>query len=247
MTDSTSKNKSHSDSDYRSLNQAIGYQFKDASLLSTALTHRSLLEKEPSCAHGINNERLEFLGDAVLSLVTASYLYQENGFLSEGDLSRMRAQFVCQNNLSQAARNLSLGNFIKSDKAMRMSGNNNSKAILADALEALIGAVFIDGGLPSAEQTIFKVLGYPSTKLAAVEKDAKTALQEIVQANFQDAPKYVLLESTGPAHAPTFVVGVKIKDELVAMAKGENKKSAAQNAAHLALAKFLPETYGKNG
>jgi ribonuclease-3 len=220
------------------LARAIGHTFFDLTLLDTALTHKSVLDKPVAHAHGLNNERLEFLGDAVLSLVTAYYLYRQNGLMNEGDLSRMRAQFVCQENLSRSAKDLSLGDFILSDKAMRASGSTNSKAILADALEALIGAVFIDGGLKVAEKVIFTILGYPSTHLGHIEKDAKTRLQEIVQAHIQEAPKYVVLESRGPAHAPTFVVGIKVDNEIIASAQGDSKKSAAQNAAVIALEKY---------
>lgn len=231
------KNSKQNDrtADHALLTHAIGYQFNDPTLLLTALTHKSVIDKELNTCHGQNNERLEFLGDAVLSLVTANHLYRQNGFMNEGDLSRLRAQFVCKDGLSQAAKKLGLGEFILSDKAMRSSGSNNSPAVLADALEALIGAVFIDGGLFMAEAVIFRILGLPATKVGECEKDAKTKLQEIVQANIQDAPKYVVLEASGPAHAPTFLVGVKINDEIVATATGENKKSAAQNAASLAL------------
>lgn len=223
------------------LPKAIGYNFADPNLLLTALTHKSASDKDKNYGHGYNNERLEFLGDAVLSLVTANYLYRHNTSINEGDLSRMRAQFVCQENLSQAAKKMGLGEFIVSDKAMRASGSTNSKSILADALEAVIGAIFIDGGLLAAEEAILKMLGTPSTKLSAYPVDAKTKLQELVQASTQSAPRYILLSSSGPAHAPTFVVGVEVKGELIAEAQGENKKIAAQHAASQALIKLTPE------
>lgn len=223
---------------YPILLKAIGYQFNDETLLLTALTHKSAAEKNNATAHGINNERLEFLGDAVLSLVTADYLYCQHNFMNEGDLSRLRAQFVCQENLSCAAKKINLGNYLVSDKSMRASGSNQSKAILADALEAVLGAVYLDGGFESAKSVIFTVLGYPLARLNHLEKDAKTKLQEIVQGTIQTAPKYVVLEVSGPPHAPTFLVGVKINDEIVASASGENKRTAAQNAAAKALEKF---------
>lgn len=218
---------------------AIGYQFSDPELLLVALTHKSVVDKEAINPHGANNERMEFLGDAVLSLVTASYLYQQNSFLSEGELSQLRARFVCQDSLSNAARNIDLGRFIMGDRAMRASGSKNSKAVLADAVEAIIGAVYIDGGLKAAEEVVFKLVGIPSTKLGHIEKDAKTRLQEKIQAETHTAPKYVVLETQGPAHAPTFLIGVKIRNEIVASATGESKKLAAQMAASLALEKLL--------
>lgn len=221
--------------DYEGFMKSIGYQFSDMSILMTALTHKSAMDKEINPGHGHHNERMEFLGDAVLSLVTANYLYRHNAFLNEGELSRLRAQFVCEENLSRAAKTLGLGDFITSDKAMRASGCTHAKSVLADALEALIGAVFIDGGLLAAEEVIFKILSWPSVKLSTMEKDAKTKLQEIVQSEIRDSPKYIVLKKSGPAHAPTFLVGVKIQDEMIASAEGENKRIAAQNAAQRAL------------
>jgi len=229
--------------DHQTLVYNLGYSFKDPSLLITAFTHRSKLESSGQNGHGANNERLEFLGDAVLSLVTANHLYRQHYHMNEGDLSRLRAQFVCEGNLTDAARSLGLGNYILSDKAMRSSGSTYSKAILADTLEALFGAVFLDGGLEAAEQVIFKILGHPFSQVNKADKDAKTKLQEMVQASLKDAPKYVVLESSGPPHAPTFVVGVKIKGEIVATAAGESKKIAAQAAAALAVAKIEKEGF----
>lgn len=233
------KNKSQALENYAGLSKLIGYQFNDPTLLLTAITHKSASGREEISAHGANNERLEFLGDAVLSLVTADYLYRQNVHMNEGDLSRLRAQFICQENLSRAAKKMALGDFLLSDKAMRASGSNNSKAILADALEAIIGAVFIDGGLIKAQEVIFHLLGLPSNKVLEKERDYKTRLQEVVQANIQRAPKYVVLDSSGPAHAPTFLVGVKIDDSIIATGSGENKRVAAQNAASNALEKYL--------
>jgi ribonuclease-3 len=223
--------------DSSALSKTIGYNFQDPNLLLTALTHKSALKRVTN-AHGANNERLEFLGDAVLSVVAANYLYQQSDHLNEGALSRLRAQFICEDNLSLAAKRIGLGDFIHSDKAMRASGSNNSKAILADAMEAIFGAVFLDGGLKASEEVIFNVLGFPSCDVLESEKDFKTRLQEMVQANIQSAPQYVVLETSGPAHAPTFLVGVKIKESIVATGSGENKRRAAQNAASNALEMF---------
>ncbi len=220
--------------DICALSRAIGYEFQDPALLSMALTHKSARIKDEEQEH-INNERLEFLGDAVLSLVTADFLYRSKKYLREGDLSRLRAQFVCQENLALGAQSIKLGDFLLSDKAMRSAGSHLTPAVLSDALEAIFGAVFIDGGIESARSCIFAVLGEPSLKLSVLEKDAKTKLQELVQGMLHQAPKYIVLEKEGPAHAPSFLVGVKVKDKLLASARGENLKNAAQNAALLAL------------
>lgn len=224
--------------DWQALTVAMGYQFRDPSLLLTALKHKSCSDIKVAGTHGHNNERLEFLGDAVLSVVAANYLYQENNFFSEGDLSRLRAQFVCQENLSEAAREIDLGHFIMGDRAMRASGSTNSKAVLADAMEAIIGAVFMDGGLEAAEQVVFKILGKPSLTLEPNSKDPKTRLQEVIQAKLHASPSYVTVEIKGPAHAQTFVMGVMVNNEVIAMGEGVNKKVAAQNAAIIALEKF---------
>lgn len=220
--------------------KALGYEFQDPGLLQIALTHKSIPEPKNYLQHGSNNERLEFLGDAVLSLVTANFLYHEHGGrISEGDLSRMRSQFVCQENLSLAAKKIDLGDYVISDKAVRASGSNNSKSILADTLEAIFGAIYLDGGLLAAQEAIFHVLGKPSTTVNAASVDPKTKLQELVQSMYQDAPRYVVLKKSGPAHSPTFEVGVEIRGEIAAIASGESKKTAAQNAAVIALAAFL--------
>lgn len=209
--------------------EALGYQFRDQTLLSCALTHKSARKKELCGEHGINNERLEFLGDAVLSLVTADFLYAKKPRFNEGELSRLRAQFVCHDNLSAAAIRFNLSAYIASDRIIR------STAVLSDAMEAIFGAVFIDGGLEAARRVIFRALGEPSIRLKEQDKDSKTKLQELVQGNIQQAPKYIVLDKNGPAHAPTYLVGVKVNNELVASATGENMKSAAQNAALIAL------------
>jgi ribonuclease-3 len=220
------------------LSRAIAYDFQDSSLALMALTHKSARIKDADDEVHFNNERLEFLGDAVLSLVTADFLYKNRKHLREGDLSRLRAQYVCQENLALGAAGIKLGDYLVSDKAMRASGSNLTPAVLADALEAIFGAVYIDGGLEKARLTVFAVLGEPSLKISCIEKDAKTKLQEVIQANIHQAPKYVVLDKHGPAHAPTFLVGVKVKDKLLASASGENLKIAAQNAAVLALSSY---------
>lgn len=217
------------------LQKIIGYQFKDENLLITALTHKSVLLTGPAAPYGPHNERLEFLGDSVLSLVTADYLFHHQGIFSEGDLSRLRAQYVCESSLALCAQKLKLEDFIQSDKAMRRSGSNSSKSVLADTLEAIIGAVYLDGGLPAARDMVVRVLDEPPSNVKGYEKDHKTKLQEKLQHLGKKLPTYVVLNESGPAHAPVFEVGVEIDSEIVARACGENKKIASQNAANLAL------------
>ncbi len=204
------------------LSQLIGYTFKDISLPIIALTHRS---KSAS-----NNERLEFLGDAVLSLIAAQFLFSKKQYLKEGDLSALRASFVCQKYLSECASNHNLQKIIISDTA--------SPSILCDAVEAIIGAVFLDGGLDAAQAVTFKLLGEPKLELPLVLKDPKTELQELVQAKKLPSPEYELIDIEGPAHAPAFIMGVKIEGKLIAISKGESKKIAAQKAALEAMVLF---------
>jgi ribonuclease-3 len=213
---------------YSMLLKKLNYSFKNNKLLLCSLTHKSAAKKK-NIEVDIHNERLEFLGDAVLSLVAADFLYNQKQRFNEGDLSRLRAQFVCQDNLSKAARELNLGSYIISERTLR------SDAVLSDALEALIGAVFIDGGLEAAREVIFHVLGKPSLKLTILDKDAKTKLQELIQATYNKTPKYIVLEKKGPAHAPSFIIGVTINEQIISQAQGESIKGAAQKAAELAL------------
>lgn len=220
------------------LEKSLGYSFKDPNLLLKALTHKSAEASEHS-PFGPHNERLEFLGDAVLSLVTAEFLFNRAEVFSEGDLSRLRAQYVCQEFLFEAAKNLNLPQYILSDNAMRKSGSNHSKAVLADTLEAIFGAVFIDGGLDAARTLILSVLSEPSLKRDLTEKDWKTKLQEDLQGKGKKPPVYHVLEESGPPHAPTFLVGVEIDGHIVAKAQGENKKIASQNAAKEVLTIFV--------
>lgn len=217
------------------LQKAIGYTFKDQQLLTLALTHKSKKSQKLQNEHGRNNERLEFLGDAVLSLITAEYLYKEKSSLKEGELSKSRAEYVCKDFLYKKALNINLNKYIISDNSMRQSGSNSSPSILADTLEAIIGAVFIDGGLEIARETVFKVLGKPLLKVLEKPKDAKTLLQEKIQAQGLSTPKYEVLNASGPAHSPNFIIAVTVDGKILATSEGESKKSAAQNAAQKAL------------
>jgi ribonuclease III len=222
------------------LQKIVGHDLLDPSLLELAVTHKSAVRGVSS--PGLNNERLEFLGDAVLSLVTANYLFCNYTSFREGELSKMRALFVCRENLSKAAMEVGLGQYIASDKSMHASGSTNCKSILADALEAIIGAVFIDRGYEAAERAVFRLLGYPIENLNRDQIDAKTKLQEIIQASFHKPPKYIVLASDGPDHAPIFTMGVLVNGEILATAQGGNKKTAAQNAAGLLLEKLSSAT-----
>lgn len=219
------------------LQRLIGHVFAKPKLLELALTHKSANSSIDS-NYGLNNERLEFLGDAVLSLVAANYIFCHFTSCQEGDLSKMRALFVCQENLSKTAQRLGLGQYITSDKSTHASGATNTKSILADALEAIIGAVFIDAGYHAAEKVVFNMLGYPVLAPKSAQIDAKTKLQEIVQASCHKTPKYTMISADGPDHAPVFTMGVSINDEILAEGQGSNKKIAMQHAAEVLLEKL---------
>jgi len=208
------------------LSKIIGYDFNNQDLLKTALTHKS--------SNINNNERLEFLGDVVLSLVCSEFLFSKSA-LKEGELSRLRANFVCQEYLSQQARLINLQDFIISEQAMRRSGGLCLPSVLSDTLEAIFAAVYLDGGLEASKKVIFKVLGEPSLELGETFKDFKTKLQEALQGSGKNPPFYITLSTTGPDHAPTFLVAVMLDGEQLAQASGENKKAAEQNAAQKAL------------
>jgi len=210
---------------------AIDHAFADSSLLRQALTHRS---------YGVpHNERLEFVGDAVLNCVVALSLYERFPDLPEGDLSRVRAHLVNRDTLAQVARRLGLGAAIRLGEGELRSGGSGRPSILADALEAVIGAVFLDGGFAAARRTIDAAFADllrdadPST----LGKDPKTRLQEWLQAQRVAVPEYAIVAATGEAHAQQFVVECRIPAlSIVAAGTGASRRAAEQDAARQALA-----------
>lgn len=211
------------------LEKRIGYVFQDKSLLLRALTHRSFSKK--SSGKELHNETLEFLGDAVLSLVTVQELIEKLPLAQEGFLSQARAAFVCESNLAKAAKKLELGGLIRVDSSMRKSGPVDLPSVLADALEALIGGVYLDGGFAASQSLIRRILGEVELVVLSHEKDSKTKLQERIQAVIGSTPIYSVVQSSGPPHAPQFVVEVLVGDKSLATATGASKKEAAQQAA----------------
>jgi ribonuclease-3 len=214
----------------------INYSFKDHSLLREALTHRSALN-EAGGREARDNERLEFLGDAVLGLMVASLLLERFPDKQEGELSRLRASLVGEENLARVARSLELGSFLVMGKGERQTGGAERKSLLADAFEALLAAVYQDGGVAAASGFVARLFlplldGVVSD---VIGKDYKTALQELVQARFGVVPKYRIDGVTGPSHEQQFVVSVLLHDEQVGKGEGGSKKEAAQQAAKAAL------------
>lgn len=211
----------------------IGYPFKSPALLSQALTHRSF--------SGSNNERLEFLGDGALNCIIANQLYQRFPKLSEGDLSRLRAQLVKESSLAEIALGLSLGESLKLGEGELKSAGWRRPSILADALEAIIGAIYIDGGFQAAEMF---VLGLYQDKLSnidpkIIDKDAKSQLQEYLQGKKIDLPDYSVVSIEGEAHAQTFKIKCVInKLDISTIGEGTSRRIAEQQAAQLALEKI---------
>lgn len=211
---------------FDSLCQILAYRFGDESLLLTALTHRS-----HSSPH---NERLEFLGDGVLNCTIAAELYRRYPQLPEGDLSRLRAHLVRQDSLHKLAQGMRLGEYLRLGEGEAKSGGHQRPSILADALEAIFGAIYLDGGFDAAHQTIGRLYaGMLDERLLGVAmKDAKTRLQEWLQGRKKPLPRYVVLETSGAAHSQLFEVACEVDSlGLRAVGSGGSRRIAEQAAA----------------
>ncbi|MBQ6543473.1 MAG: ribonuclease III [Clostridia bacterium] len=210
------------------LQNNLGYKFKDISLLKTALTHSSYAnEKNTVC-----NERLEFLGDAVLGFISADYFYGKYN-VPEGELTKHRAARVCENALSLFARELDIGSALYLGKGEERMNGRNKPSMLADAFEAVLAAVYLDGGLEPAKKIALRFVARHD-KLDETG-DYKTALQEVVQRNREERVEYVLIEETGPAHNKHFVIEVHLNSNVIGKGEGKSKKIAEQMAAKEAL------------
>ena len=205
----------------------LGYRFLDQKLLMLALTHCSFCGTK-----GQNNQRLEFLGDAVLGFVVSEQLYQEAN-ADEGHLSRMRARIVCESSLAEAARRLELSSLLQLGKGEESTGGRDKPSILADLMEAILGAVYLDGGLEHARECALSVMG-DAIGQALVDgggQDHKTALQQLCAVLQKPAPVYGTISMQGPPHAPTFTVGISVDEKTIAEGTGRSKKEAEQQAA----------------
>jgi ribonuclease-3 len=223
----------------------IGYVFSNQEILWEALTHRSALVGVPGITADILdmkpwNERLEFLGDSVLGLVVSESLLMSLDGLSEGEMSRVRAAIVCEENLARIARRIHLGNILVLGGSELATNGQDKPSILADALEALIGAVYKDGGWEAARRVTQGLLAVELTGdlRRFLSGDSKTKLQELVQAKFKATPTYDVTCEAGPAHMRSFEVSVKVDGRVLATGEGSSKKDAAQAAAKKALAHF---------
>jgi ribonuclease-3 len=215
----------------------LGHAFREPELLDNALLHRSHAHVVRNSRED-SNERLEFLGDAVLGLVVNDHLYGEYPDASEGDLTKMKSLLVCRERLAEVAARLELGQHIRMSRSEAATGGRRRASILADTTEAVIGAVYLDGGLSAARRVIERALLRDSAGLLArrAEANHKSRLQEIIQARYKTPPRYRVTSAAGPDHARVFKVSVTFNGHVLGRGEGPNKKSAEQEAARQALA-----------
>ena len=218
---------------FSAFEEKIKYQFKDKSLLVEALTHSSYANE---IRNGLKcNERMEFLGDAVLSIVTAELLYSKFPDMPEGELSKLRSSLVCTAELSQFAKDISLGEYLLLGKGEQNTGGSERPSILENAFEALIAAVYLDGGMECAKVHILRFLNAALENHQINFKDYKTQLQEIIQQNPDETLNYVIVGESGPDHDKRFDVEVHLNSNVIGRGTGKSKKQAEQEAAKEAL------------
>ena len=224
----------------KDLEAAIGYQFHNISLLQNALTHSSYANERWHNSL-LSNERLEFLGDSILGMLVAEYLYRNFPDRPEGELTRMRADMVCETTLAAVANTIHLGDHLLLGHGEEQGGGRTRDSILADAVESVIAASFLDGGMEAAERFIrrFILVQVPVTKLH--NADYKTQLQELVQQKRNQVLTYLLAGESGPDHDKQFDVQVALNGTVVGSGRGSSKKRAEQDAARCAIENLFPE------
>lgn len=224
---------------YSKLTSLIGFSFKDEKLLEMVFTHRSFVNehKKQKVEH---NERLEFLGDAVLELIITDYLFKKYPTAQEGELTSLRSALVRKENLAKTAKHLRLGEYLKLSKGEENSGGREKDYILANTCEALIGSIYLDRGVKKCEGFIKKhILSSLDTILKnKLHIDNKSALQEYTQERLKLTPVYKMITSAGPDHEKSFTMGVYFKDSLIAQGEGCSKRKAEEKAAEKALKKI---------
>ena len=218
------------------LSLTLGYTFQDAQLLQSALVHTSYVNERPG--RGLeSNERLEFLGDAVLGIVVAHRLYELRPESPEGELTVLRAWLVRQSTLARWARQVSLGPQLLLGRGEARGGGRDRPALLSRGFEAVIGAIYLDGGLEAARSALLPLVDQELRSGFSPQRvvDAKSRLQQVTQARFEQTPIYSMVDHSGPGHAPLFVVEVRAGPDIVARGSGHSKRAAQQAAAHAAL------------
>lgn len=211
----------------------IGYSFNDKLLLRQALTHSSFANEQKINKYG-DYERLEFLGDAVLELVSSEFLFHENLSMSEGELTKLRASMVCESALAYCAREFGLEQYIQLGRGEEMTGGRNKDSIISDVMEAIIGALYLDSGMEQASAYVHKFI-LSDLEHKQLFYDAKTTLQEFVQRDNKGTLHYELISEEGPDHDKKFVVEAIIDEKRISTGSGKTKKAAEQNAAYEAL------------
>lgn len=212
----------------------IGYSFKDEGLLYEALSHSSFANENKKTRH--SNERLEFLGDSVLSIVVSDYIFEHFKHLPEGELTKLRASLVCEKALFEFSKKIELGRFIFLGKGEEMTGGRERASIVSDAMEAVIAAIYLDGGIEAARKHIMSFLPKDIDPMHTdTFHDYKTALQEVIQKNPEEKIEYFLKGEEGPDHDKRFTVQVLLNSNVIGTGTGRSKKSAEQNAAREAL------------
>jgi len=218
------------------LEEILNYKFRDQSILRLALTHSSYANELRDKTSDYN-ERLEFLGDSVLGIVISEYVYSEHPEFKEGELTKMRSKIVCESTLAEVAAELELGEYMLFGKGEALTGGRTRRSILADAFEALIAALYLDGGFEIVKPFIF---AFMQDKINMAEKglivdDYKTHLQELIQTKKENRIKYELMEEKGPDHRKLFRTAVKLNGNVIGIGEGRSKKESEQEAAKMAL------------
>lgn len=223
----------------KALANSLGIPSENFNLLNQSLLHTSYINDHPN-DQLLSNERLEFLGDAVLDFVVAEYLYKENSDMSEGSLTVARAALVREETLARVARNLSLGEYLRLGQGEEITGGRNRDSNLAGALEALIGAILLDLGMERASAFVLTILNEEINNISinGLPKDPKSRLQELIQAEYKSTPSYRVVDEFGPGHAKHFVVEAFINDNVLGRGSGARKTDAERNSAIDALARL---------
>lgn len=216
------------------LEQKIGYSFKNKELLKLALTHSSYANETGNL--GACNERLEFLGDSVLSLIVSDYIFNSFKNRPEGELTKLRASLVCEKSLCGFSKQLGVGEYLLLGKGETLNGGRERPSILADAFEAILAAIYIDAGMEQAKKHVLRfIIEELNHTEDEVFKDYKTTLQEIIQRNREEQLAYILVDETGPDHDKSFTVEVHLNSNVIGVGTGKSKKQAEQKAAKQAL------------
>ena len=224
--------------DYSKLLKKLNLKFKDLKILETAFTHRSYLNEVRSVKQ--SNERMEFLGDAVLSYIISSYLYKIRPQDTEGELTNLRSYIVKTKSLATASEELGLGSYLLLSKGEEMTGGRTNQQLLANTFESFLGAVYLDQGIEKAEKLVQDVLSpkFEQEIKSGPPKDSKSELQEVTQTNSKQSPHYKILRTTGPDHAKAFIVGVYVNGVELGKGEGTSKQAAEEEAAAAALEKL---------